>query len=84
MFSPPKLDLSNSGLEEFQQPEFEGYGPKEDDLKSKVVKKIVESKTVEQDGVSKTVSPTMSKMEFVRPKKQEKLVRKTVKYAEMY
>ncbi|GJS23386.1 hypothetical protein Tco_0452018 [Tanacetum coccineum] len=28
LFLPPKLDLSNSGLEVFQQPEFEGYGPK--------------------------------------------------------
>ncbi|GJZ82836.1 putative ribonuclease H-like domain-containing protein [Tanacetum coccineum] len=28
LFSPPNLDLSNSGLEEFQQPEFEDYGPK--------------------------------------------------------
>nr|GEV31187.1 ribonuclease H-like domain-containing protein [Tanacetum cinerariifolium] len=28
LFSPPKLDLSNSSLEEFQQPEFEDYGPK--------------------------------------------------------
>ncbi|GJW59534.1 putative ribonuclease H-like domain-containing protein [Tanacetum coccineum] len=28
LFTPPKLDLSNSGLEEFQQPEFEGYRPK--------------------------------------------------------
>ncbi|GJV74267.1 hypothetical protein Tco_1494262, partial [Tanacetum coccineum] len=28
LFSPPNLNLSNSGLEEFQQPEFEGYGPK--------------------------------------------------------
>ncbi|GKF00289.1 hypothetical protein Tco_0023639 [Tanacetum coccineum] len=28
LFSPSNLDLSNSGLEEFQQPEFEGYGPK--------------------------------------------------------
>ncbi|GKD69522.1 ribonuclease H-like domain-containing protein [Tanacetum coccineum] len=28
LFSPPKFDLSNSGLEEFQQPEFEGYGHK--------------------------------------------------------
>ncbi|GJW57312.1 retrovirus-related pol polyprotein from transposon TNT 1-94 [Tanacetum coccineum] len=28
LFSPLDLDLSNSGLEEFQQPEFEGYGPK--------------------------------------------------------
>nr|GEV54462.1 ribonuclease H-like domain-containing protein [Tanacetum cinerariifolium] len=28
LFLPPKLDLSNSGLEEFQQPEFEVYVPK--------------------------------------------------------
>nr|GEY72226.1 hypothetical protein [Tanacetum cinerariifolium] len=28
LFSPPKLDLSNSGLEEFQHHEFEGYRPK--------------------------------------------------------
>ncbi|GKC79640.1 putative ribonuclease H-like domain-containing protein, partial [Tanacetum coccineum] len=28
LFLPPNLDLSNSSLEEFQQPEFEGYGPK--------------------------------------------------------
>ncbi|GJX92454.1 putative ribonuclease H-like domain-containing protein [Tanacetum coccineum] len=27
-FSPPKIDLSNFGLDEFQKPEFEGYGPK--------------------------------------------------------
>ncbi|GJS07890.1 hypothetical protein Tco_0364686 [Tanacetum coccineum] len=28
LFLPAKLDLSNSGLEEFQQHEFEGYRPK--------------------------------------------------------
>ncbi|GJW52835.1 putative ribonuclease H-like domain-containing protein [Tanacetum coccineum] len=28
LFSPSNLDLSYSGLEEFQQPKFEGYGPK--------------------------------------------------------
>ncbi|GJS01448.1 putative ribonuclease H-like domain-containing protein [Tanacetum coccineum] len=28
LFSPSTIDLSNSGLEEFQQPEFEGYVPK--------------------------------------------------------
>ncbi|GJZ29857.1 ribonuclease H-like domain-containing protein [Tanacetum coccineum] len=28
LFAPPTIDLSNSGLEEFQQPEFEGYGAK--------------------------------------------------------
>ncbi|GKD85844.1 hypothetical protein Tco_1356998 [Tanacetum coccineum] len=28
LFSPSNLDLSYSSLEEFQQPEFEGYGPR--------------------------------------------------------
>ncbi|GJS08392.1 ribonuclease H-like domain-containing protein [Tanacetum coccineum] len=28
LFAPPTIDLSNSDLEEFQQPEFKGYGPK--------------------------------------------------------
>ncbi|GJX19874.1 putative ribonuclease H-like domain-containing protein [Tanacetum coccineum] len=55
----PNLDLSYSGLEEFQQPEFEGYG-------------------------EELLFPTVAKIEFVRPKQQEKPVRKPVKYAEMY
>ncbi|GJT34682.1 hypothetical protein Tco_0925101 [Tanacetum coccineum] len=28
LFAPPTIDLSNSGLEEFKQPEFEGFGVK--------------------------------------------------------
>ncbi|GJT12104.1 hypothetical protein Tco_0859146 [Tanacetum coccineum] len=28
LFAPPTIDLSSSGLKEFQQPEFEGYGVK--------------------------------------------------------
>nr|GEW89513.1 ribonuclease H-like domain-containing protein [Tanacetum cinerariifolium] len=28
LFLPPKLDFSNSGLEEFQQPKYKGLGPK--------------------------------------------------------
>ncbi|GJR17143.1 hypothetical protein Tco_0965670 [Tanacetum coccineum] len=28
LFAPPSIDLSNSGLEKFKQPEFEGYGVK--------------------------------------------------------
>ncbi|GJZ48528.1 hypothetical protein Tco_0602360 [Tanacetum coccineum] len=28
MFAPPSIDLSNSGLEKFKEPEFEGYGVK--------------------------------------------------------
>ncbi|GJV87388.1 hypothetical protein Tco_1531326 [Tanacetum coccineum] len=93
LFSPPKLDLSNSGLEEFQQYEFEGYGPKtsksvSEDICNEVrespdaplVEELVSNDKLEK----KTVFPTVAKIEFVRPKQQEKLVRKPVKYAEMY
>ncbi|GJT10777.1 retrotransposon ORF1 [Tanacetum coccineum] len=51
---------------------------------------VFESKTVKQDVVSdgklkkKTVFPTAAKIEVVKPKQQEKPVRKPVKYAEMY
>ncbi|GJT11549.1 putative ribonuclease H-like domain-containing protein [Tanacetum coccineum] len=93
LFSPPKFDLSNSGLEEFQQPEFEGYGPKtsksvSEDISNEVrespdaplVKELVSDDKLEK----KIVFPTVAKIEFVRPKQQEKPVRKPVKYAEMY
>ncbi|GJU73620.1 ribonuclease H-like domain-containing protein [Tanacetum coccineum] len=74
LFSPPNLDLSNSGLEEFQQPEFEGYGPKTsknvcEDTSNKVrespdapmVEKLVSDDKLEK----KTVFPTVAKIEFV-------------------
>ncbi|GKB28528.1 hypothetical protein Tco_0867929, partial [Tanacetum coccineum] len=93
LFSPPNLDLSYSGLEEFQQPEFEGYGPKpsksvSEDTSNEVsespeaslIKELVSDDKLEK----KTVFPTIAKIEFVRPKQQEKPVRKPVKYAEMY
>ncbi|GJT98356.1 putative ribonuclease H-like domain-containing protein [Tanacetum coccineum] len=93
LFSPLKFDLSNSGLEEFQQVEFESYGPKtsksvSEDISNKVreypdaplVKELMSDDKLEK----KTVFPTVAKIEFVRPKEQEKLVRKPVKYAEMY
>ncbi|GJW04649.1 hypothetical protein Tco_1563505 [Tanacetum coccineum] len=91
LFSPPKVNLSNSGLEEFQQPEFEGYGSKTSKNVSEgtsnevrespdtpLVEKLVSKDKLEK----KTVSPTT--IEFVRPKQQEKPVRKPIKYAEMY
>ncbi|GKB88204.1 ribonuclease H-like domain-containing protein, partial [Tanacetum coccineum] len=93
LFSPPNLDLSNSGLEEFQQPEFEGYGPKtsksvSEDTSNEVrespdaslVEELVSNDKLEK----KTVFPTVAKINFVRPQQQEKPVRKPVKYAEMY
>nr|GEZ43563.1 hypothetical protein [Tanacetum cinerariifolium] len=89
----PKLDLSNSGLKEFQQPEVEGYGPKTSNSVSKnicnevkestdapLVKELVSDDKLEK----KTVFTTITKIEFIRPKQQQKLVRKPIKYAEMY
>ncbi|GKF10736.1 hypothetical protein Tco_0048662 [Tanacetum coccineum] len=93
LFSPPKFDLSNSGLEEFQQPEFEGYGPKTgksvnedisyevmESLDASLVKELVSDDKLEK----KTIFSIVSKIESVRLKQQEKPVRKPVKYAEMY
>ncbi|GJR19190.1 putative reverse transcriptase, RNA-dependent DNA polymerase [Tanacetum coccineum] len=89
LFSPLKFDLSNSGLKEFQQPEFEGYGPKtsknvnEDNFNevrespdAPLVKELVSDDKLEKE----TIFPTVAKIEFVRPKQQEK----PVKYAEIY
>ncbi|GKB68726.1 hypothetical protein Tco_0930138, partial [Tanacetum coccineum] len=81
------LDLSNSGLEEFQQPEFEGYGPKTSknvsEDTSNEIRESPNAPLVEElvsNDKKKTVFPTVAKIDFVRPKQQEK----PVKYAEMY
>ncbi|GJU00168.1 putative ribonuclease H-like domain-containing protein [Tanacetum coccineum] len=73
LFSPPNLNLSNSGLEEFQQPEFEGYGPKtsksvsEDTsnevreyLDASLVEELVSNDKLEK----KTVFLTVAKINF--------------------
>nr|GEV29762.1 retrovirus-related Pol polyprotein from transposon TNT 1-94 [Tanacetum cinerariifolium] len=88
-----KLDFSNSGLEEFQHPEFECYGPKTSNSVSEDISNEVKESTdaplvkemVSDDKLEKkTVIPTVTKIEFVRPKQQEKPVRILVKYAELY
>ncbi|GJR73022.1 retrovirus-related pol polyprotein from transposon TNT 1-94 [Tanacetum coccineum] len=93
LFSPPKLDLSNSSIKEFQQPEFEGYRPKtsksvSEDTFNEVRESpdvpLVEELVSDDKLENKIVFPTIFKIEFVRPKQQEKPVRKPVKYAEMY
>ncbi|GJV41081.1 hypothetical protein Tco_1419521 [Tanacetum coccineum] len=85
----PKFDLSCSGLEGFQQSEFEGYGPKSvsEDISNEVkespdallVEELVSNDKLEK----KTIFPTIAKIEFVRSKQQEKPVRKPVEYAKM-
>nr|GEX20326.1 hypothetical protein [Tanacetum cinerariifolium] len=43
LFSPPKIDLSYSCLEEFQQPEFQSYGPKSKNESKEILNKLKES-----------------------------------------
>nr|GEZ56364.1 hypothetical protein [Tanacetum cinerariifolium] len=70
-----------------------GYGPKtsksvSEDISNEVkeypdvllVKKLASDDKLEKE----TVFPTVAKIEFGRPKQQEKPVRKTIRYAEMY
>ncbi|GKB21643.1 hypothetical protein Tco_0855566, partial [Tanacetum coccineum] len=100
---PKKLDLSYSGLDEFKEPEFKGYGPENSEQESNVVcdKKKLDNSTeslveeqVSQDTSSfvvsspnvdkETVFPVNKKLEFTKPKNNEKPVKKSVRYAEMY
>ncbi|GJY34987.1 ribonuclease H-like domain-containing protein [Tanacetum coccineum] len=87
LFAPPTIDLTNYSLEEFQQPEFEGYGPKASKSVCKDTSNEVEKtpdapldKKLVSEKEKQTVFPT--KIESV--KQQEKPARKPVKYAEMY
>ncbi|GJT70305.1 hypothetical protein Tco_1029591 [Tanacetum coccineum] len=117
---PTKLDLSYSGLDEFKEPEFNGYGPRDTVLESTkdCSKKLNNSKKNTDDSVeieqvfedtSSSSDDTYSlvesplkldretvidwhntgvhsdkKKEFIKLKNNEKPVKKTVRYAEMY
>ncbi|GKB47669.1 ribonuclease H-like domain-containing protein, partial [Tanacetum coccineum] len=71
-------------------PEFESYGPKSvsEDISNEVKESpdalLVEELVLDDKLEKKTVFPTVTKIEFVRPKQLEKPVRKPVKYVEMY
>ncbi|GKE73482.1 ribonuclease H-like domain-containing protein [Tanacetum coccineum] len=76
LFSPPTINLSNSGLEEFQQPVFEGYGPKisksvSEDISNEVMKSpdaLLVKELVSNDKLEKkNVFPTVAKINFVKP-----------------
>ncbi|GKC47570.1 hypothetical protein Tco_1065292 [Tanacetum coccineum] len=75
LFAPPIIDLSHTGIEKFKEPEVVGYGVKVDKCVSETSPIVVEKKTV---------VPIIPKVDIVRPKQQEKPVRKIVRYAEMY
>ncbi|GKE62153.1 hypothetical protein Tco_1512520 [Tanacetum coccineum] len=94
--APTKLDLSYSGLDEFNEPEFKSYGPKDSNLESNINKKsdnsqentddsLVKEQVTEKENSSivsplnvdkETIFPADKKIEFVKPKNNEKPVRK--------
>ncbi|GKB22035.1 hypothetical protein Tco_0855958 [Tanacetum coccineum] len=94
---PTPLDLSYSGLDEFKEPEFKGYGPENSKKESNVVcenssnetKKNSDAPIIEEwvsDNEDEVESPVVVKKKTVIPTaaKIEKPVRKPVRYAEMY
>ncbi|GJX93332.1 ribonuclease H-like domain-containing protein [Tanacetum coccineum] len=95
-FMPPTPDLSFTGLDEFvNKPVVENR--KSDEEVSKIVRKNDDAPIIEEwvsdseeENVSqpktekKTVKPSIAKIEFVKPKQQEKTARKTVKQAEKH
>ncbi|GKA52459.1 ribonuclease H-like domain-containing protein [Tanacetum coccineum] len=56
LFAPLTIDLSNSGLEEFQQPEFEDYGPKAKKEKQTVFPTKIESAKQQEKPARKPVN----------------------------
>ncbi|GJV42575.1 ribonuclease H-like domain-containing protein, partial [Tanacetum coccineum] len=86
-----KLDLSYSGLDEFKEPEFKGYGPENSKKESNIVKESDNSKensdkSLVSDDEEQDESITKPKKKTVTPTaaKIGKPVRKSVRYAEMY
>ncbi|GJS44805.1 hypothetical protein Tco_0594926 [Tanacetum coccineum] len=51
--APTKLDLSYSGLDEFKEPEFKSYGPRDSNLESNIDKKSDNSKENTDDSLVK-------------------------------
>ncbi|GJX27432.1 putative ribonuclease H-like domain-containing protein [Tanacetum coccineum] len=74
--APTRLDLSYSGLDEFKEPEFNGY--------EQVSEEEISSVESTPNVVKETVFHTTKKVDFVKSKKNEKPVRQSVRYAEMY
>ncbi|GJZ92564.1 retrovirus-related pol polyprotein from transposon TNT 1-94 [Tanacetum coccineum] len=97
-FMPPTPDLSFTGLDKFaDKPAVENCKAKSIEEEPMVVRKSDDSPIIE-DWVSdceeeivsqtkiekKTVKPSITKIEFVKPKQQEKTARKTIKQVEKH
>ncbi|GJU65573.1 putative ribonuclease H-like domain-containing protein [Tanacetum coccineum] len=72
---PKKLDLSYSGLDEFKDPEFKSYGSEDKQVSEDTSSFVESSLNVDKE----TVFLVDKKIEFVKPKNHEKLVKKSVR-----
>ncbi|GJV34277.1 ribonuclease H-like domain-containing protein [Tanacetum coccineum] len=97
-FMPPTPDLSFTGLDKFvNKPVVENSKVMSSEEEPKVVRKCDDAPIIEdwvsdseEENVSQTktkkkiVKPSIAKIEFVKPKQQEKTARKTVKQVEKH
>ncbi|GKE59789.1 putative ribonuclease H-like domain-containing protein, partial [Tanacetum coccineum] len=97
-FMPPKPDLSFIGLDEFvNEPAVENCKAKSSKVEPKVVRNNDDAPIIEEwvsdneeEDMSqtktekKTVKPSIAKIEFVKPKQQEKTARKTIKQVDKH
>nr|GFB35658.1 hypothetical protein [Tanacetum cinerariifolium] len=74
LFSPLKIDLSYSGLEEFKQPEFESYGPKSCKIESKNASKNIPNKLKESTKVKESSNVPLVKKLVSDDKLEKKLL----------
>ncbi|GJX64406.1 putative ribonuclease H-like domain-containing protein [Tanacetum coccineum] len=77
---PNKLDLSYSGLDEFKEPEFKGYGPKDKQVSQDTSGFVESTPKVDKE----TVFPVNKKVEFTKPKNHEKPVKKSVSFNHLH
>ncbi|GKE98245.1 hypothetical protein Tco_0021596, partial [Tanacetum coccineum] len=74
---PNKLDLSYSGLDEFKEAKFKGYGPKNKEQVSQDKSSFVESlPNVDKE----TVFPVNKMVEFTKLENHEKPIKKSVRF----
>nr|GEU87569.1 hypothetical protein [Tanacetum cinerariifolium] len=74
LFLPSKIDLSYSGLEEFQQPEFESYGPKSCKIGSKDASENITNKLKESTKVKESSDVLLVKKLVSNDKLEKKII----------
>nr|GEV72596.1 putative ribonuclease H-like domain-containing protein [Tanacetum cinerariifolium] len=72
---PTKLNLSYSGLDEFKEPEFKGYGPRDKQVLEDTSSFVESPLNVDKE----TTFSVDKKIEFVKPKHHDKPVRRPVR-----